>query len=96
MRFCKNWIIYADDCTVRTGRVVDGTVYSDEEYAQRIEAAGEVAEQNETKYRQDLSEAFKALGFDPTGLGEENEPKKTQKTKITRPKAKTTKKTKRI
>ena len=25
MRLCREWEIYADDCTIRTGRIVDGT-----------------------------------------------------------------------
>ena len=31
-RFCNQWIIYADDCTVRSGRVVDGVIMTDVEY----------------------------------------------------------------
>ena len=33
MRLCKVWKIDADDITIRTGRVVDGVTYTDEEYA---------------------------------------------------------------
>ena len=28
-RFCKQWHLYADDITVRTGRVVDGVIFSE-------------------------------------------------------------------
>ena len=31
-RLCQQWVIYADDCTVRTGRVVDGVIMTDAEY----------------------------------------------------------------
>ena len=41
MRLCKQWQIYADDMTIRTGRVLDGVVYTDEEYSQRVKAACE-------------------------------------------------------
>ena len=35
MRLCQQWEIYADDCTIRTGRIVDGVYYSDKEYSAR-------------------------------------------------------------
>ena len=41
MRLCKQWQIYADDMTIRTGRVIDGKVYTDEEYASRVSDAFE-------------------------------------------------------
>ena len=68
MRFCTSWQIYADDSTVRTGRVLEGTIYTDEEYAQRTKRAVE-----ERKDRQQpLPEAFRERGFDPEGLGDDN------------------------
>ena len=39
MRLCREWEIYADDCTIRTGRFVDGVYFSDEEHAVRIKEA---------------------------------------------------------
>ena len=39
MRFCTNWCIYADDITIRSGRWLDGTYYSDSEQTERIRAA---------------------------------------------------------
>ena len=36
MRFCKQWQIYADDITVRTGRMLDGVYYTDDEKAESI------------------------------------------------------------
>ena len=39
MRFCQNWQIYADDITVRSGRWIDGTYYTDGEKAERLKAA---------------------------------------------------------
>ena len=68
MRFCKNWIKYADDCTVRSGRVLEGVIYTDEEYAERLKSA---IEREPVGSFQPLEEAFKALGFDPDGLGAE-------------------------
>ena len=68
MRFCTSWQIYADDSTVRTGRVLEGTIYTDEEYATRTKRAVE-----ERKERQQpLPDAFRELGFDPEGLGDDN------------------------
>ena len=78
MRFCKQWIIYADDCTIRSGRVLDGVLYTDEEYAERIKSAIGREPYNS---QQSLDEAFKALGFDPAGLGTEGKVKRTTRKK---------------
>ena len=67
MRFCKEWQIYADDCTIRTGRVCDGVVYTDAEWGDRLQAAYHKRDHS----LQHLQEAFEALGFDPAGLGGE-------------------------
>jgi hypothetical protein len=67
MRFCKEWQIYADDCTIRTGRVCDGVVYTDAEWGDRLQAAYHKRDHS----LQHLGEAFVALGFDPAGLGGE-------------------------
>ena len=67
MRFCNQWQIYADDCTIRTGRVCDGVVYTDEEWGTRLRAAYDERDHS----LQDLGEAFVALGYDPAGLGNE-------------------------
>eukprot|EP00969_Alexandrium_andersonii_P008606 375664-Alexandrium_andersonii.AAC.1 len=32
LRFCKEWLGYVDELTVRTGRVLDGVWYTDAEY----------------------------------------------------------------
>ena len=45
MRFCQQWQIYADDITVRTGRVLDGVIYSDEEYVSKVKDAKERVKQ---------------------------------------------------
>ena len=68
MRFCQQWQIYADDITVRTGRVLDGVIYSDEEYASRVSDA----KQREVFRIQPLEESFRHLGFQPEGLGQED------------------------
>ena len=67
MRFCTEWQIYADDVTVRTGRWIDGVYYSDEERRLHIRDAAE----REQAARVELEESFRALGFDPNGLGAE-------------------------
>ena len=67
MRFCHTWQIYADDITVRTGRVVDGVIFNDDEYAHRMKNAKE----RKPIIQQPLADAFKALGFDPEGLSSE-------------------------
>ena len=61
MRLCKEWQIYADDMTIRSGRVIDGKVYTDAEYAARVTDA---FERQQVKL-QPIEEAFRALGFDP-------------------------------
>ena len=69
MRLCKEWQIYADDITVRSGRVVEGVIYTDEEYAARKSAARERAtEAHRVRGTQNLEEAFKAMGFSASGL----------------------------
>ena len=73
MRLCKEWQIYADDITVRSGRVIEGVIYTDEEHAARKSAAREKAtEAHRVRATQDLAEAFKALGFSSSGLSEED------------------------
>ena len=67
MRFCTQWQIYADDITIRTGRWIDGVYYSDEERRLHIRDAAE----REQVARVELEEGFRALGFDPSGLGAE-------------------------
>ena len=67
MRLCKQWQIYADDTAIRTGRVVDGVIFTDEEYDARVSKAIE----KQVVHAQPLGEAFKALGFDPNGLSAE-------------------------
>ena len=77
MRFCQQWQIYADDITVRTGRVLDGVIYSDEEYASRASDAKE----REVFKIQPLEESFRHLGFQPEGLGQEDKKVVRKKTK---------------
>ena len=67
-RFCKEWLAYVDDLTVRTGRVLDGVHYSDAEHEERLAAAAARADQ--TAY-QDAQEALEAQGFLAKGLGSE-------------------------
>ena len=66
-RFCKEWLAYVDDLSIRTGRVLDGTVYSDEEYSQRIRNAAK----NAKATPQSVEDALANVGFDPHPLGKE-------------------------
>ena len=67
MRLCKEWEIYADDCTIRTGRYLDGVYYTDAEHAARVKEATKKPREP----MQELEAAFEALGFNPAGLGQE-------------------------
>ena len=73
MRLCKEWVIYADDCTVRTGRCLDGVLYSDDEQEARVAKAAE----NVDIRQQHLEESFKGIGFNPESLGAERKRGKT-------------------
>ena len=59
--------------TIRSGRVVDGTIYTDAEYAARVTEAYEKQQRNV----QPIEEAFKALGFNPDGMNKTNRRKGT-------------------
>ena len=69
--FCDQWQIYADDITIRTGRVRDGVLFTDDEDKRRSEKAkteriqkieaGEVQDEHMVS----LEESLKALGFAP-------------------------------
>ena len=61
MRFCTNWQIYADDITIRSGRWVDGTYYTDEERTISLAKAKEKRDVSQI----DLESAFRSLGFSP-------------------------------
>ena len=65
-RYCKEWLGYVDDLTVRTGRVLDGVFYTDEEAEARITLA---AKKTVRDRYQDVKEALEAQGFDVKGLG---------------------------
>eukprot|EP00969_Alexandrium_andersonii_P231633 10229494-Alexandrium_andersonii.AAC.1 len=64
LRFCKEWLGYVDDLTVRTGRVLDGVWYTDAEYEARIKDASARARIVES---QSMSEALENQGFNPKG-----------------------------
>ena len=67
-RFCREWLSYVDDQTIRTGRVLDGTWMSDEEHDERLRVAARAADQSAV---QSAQEALEAQGFLPHGLGDE-------------------------
>ena len=71
MRLCKEWEIYADDCTIRTGRYLDGLYYTDAEHAARVKEATKKSREP----MQELDAAFEALGFNPAGLGQDKKGK---------------------
>ena len=64
-RFAKEWIAYVDDLTVRTGRVVDGIMMSDEEHDAEIK---EAMKRTPVVVGQPAPEALEALGVRPDGL----------------------------
>jgi hypothetical protein len=41
-RFCKEWLGYVDDLTIRTGREVDGVQYTDAEYDAFVGGGGDI------------------------------------------------------
>ena len=73
---CQQWVTYADDCTVRSGRVVDGVIVTDAEY---LEYSGRIGEEPKREVTvQPLKEAFAELSYDPTGLDGDKPGKRTQ------------------
>ena len=72
--FGQYYVLASDDMTIRTGRVVDGVVYTDDEYAARVTAACE----RQKVHMQPIEEAFKSLGFDPSGMTKTKRPKTEQ------------------
>ena len=67
MRLCTEWEIYADDCTIRAGRYIDGVYFSDKEHNTRVKEAIKTA----SDPMQDIGPALEAMGFDITGLSKE-------------------------
>ena len=70
-RFCTEWQVYVDDITVRTGRVVDGVFYSDEDVTDSIREAARRS--SALKVGQTPRQALEALGFDTEKLGSESQ-----------------------
>ena len=67
MRLCSEWEIYVDDATIRTGRYIDGTYFSDKEHTQRVKEAIRVNKDP----MQEIGPALEAMGFDTKGFGSE-------------------------
>ena len=63
-RFCKEWLGYVDDLTIRTGREIDGVQYTDAEYESRVKKSVHRARVD----GQQMADALRALGFEPKGL----------------------------
>ena len=71
-----------DDLTVRTGKVLDGRFYTDEELTVRLkEAVAAVTKQQVKWVGQSPEEALGELGFITDQLGAESYLKPTQKVK---------------
>ena len=71
-------IAYVDDLTVRTGRAVDGKLLSDREYKEELDVAAKTAVKQGNGL-QHPAEALSELGFNPEGLGEELDARKTRR-----------------
>ena len=76
MRLGREWLAYVDDLTVRSGRVVDGMAYRDCEYDQELKEACRRVPQVPP---QAPHEALEALGFNPAGLGDEADARKSKR-----------------
>ena len=76
-RYGTEWLAYVDDLTVRTGRVLDGRVLTDEEYRKEVQAAAKSA--NAASGLQHPAEALGELGFNPEGLGAECDARKSRR-----------------
>ena len=76
-RYGTEWLAYVDDLTVRTGRVLDGRVLTDEEYREEVRAAAKGA--TASSGLQHPAEALGELGFNPEGLGAECDARKSRK-----------------
>ena len=76
-RFCVEWLAYVDDLTVRTGRVLDGKFYTDEEVTDRIRAAA--ADPKKLQVGQTPQQALEALGFSAKELSAERPSKSPAK-----------------
>ncbi len=66
-RFCSEWLIYMDDVTVRTGRVLDGVLYTDAEHSERLKEACK----KRASGGQGVQEALNNLGYSAKGVGSE-------------------------
>ena len=58
-RFCKEWLAYVDDVTIRTSRVVEGQFFTDDEVEERIR----LASQNASAEAQSAQEDFSEMGY---------------------------------
>lgn len=76
MRLGREWLVYVDDLTVRSGRVVDGVAMRDNEYDAEVTDA---CKRVHPVPPQTPQEALEAFGFDPSGLGDECEARKTRR-----------------
>ena len=58
-RFCKEWLAYVDDVTIRTGRVVEGQFFTDDEVEEHIS----LASQNASAEAQSAQETLSEMGY---------------------------------
>ena len=66
LRYTREWVAYVDDLTVRTGRVIDGRFFTDEEHEKEIRQAMREAP---VQLGQSPADAMDALGIRPGSLG---------------------------
>ena len=72
-RYCTEWQAYVDDLTVRTGKVLDGVFYNDDELTDKLrDAVKELGKSKVTWVGQAPEEALAALGFNVDQLGAES------------------------
>ena len=84
-RYCTEWQAYVDDLTVRTGKVLDGVFYSDDENTDKLRTAVKAAGEAQVRWVcQPPEEALAALGFNVDQLGAESYLKPAEKKKKAR------------
>jgi hypothetical protein len=68
-RFCQEWHAYADDITIRTGRLVDGVAMTDTEHSDRVRKATE--KNKAASSIQSAQDALEQCGYAASAVGSE-------------------------
>jgi hypothetical protein len=82
LRLGREWLAYVDDLTIRSGRCIDGVLYRDSE---RDEEVREAFQNRKAEPPQHPAVALEAMGFNPAGLGEECDARKSRKPRLEAP-----------